>query len=193
MSSSPLLYDPQQAPVALGSNVVPNQPDGSPPPQLGPGQIMYVESESNSGAWPSGSGGNINIPNVGSFWWSAPWGCFAGVPFCKPGAGTSQASGFTVATVSGGPDFFGPGNNACTSAVAVTGCGFSFGITNGDIPAPNGAQLVGGQALSRGVATKNSISTSGGGSSYTLKLGDDGNLVVLQTNNGNNVVWASNT
>ncbi len=137
---------------------------GAPAGVLGPGQSMVINTQSNGGILPQGTGGSVTIPQVGTFKWSVPWGWAHGTgQVCS--SNVSTASGFTAATLSGG-----------LAGAGQDGCVFSFGLTNGSL-AKATSQLVSGQALSRGVSGNDSI-TSG---LFTLELGDDGNLVLWQT------------
>jgi hypothetical protein len=185
---------------AAGQNGQPNQPDGSPPQTLGPGQSIYVESQSNSGGCPSGTGGSVEIPGVGRLSWSVPWlsqnlglsdcGGFSipwGAPLSAPGNGWSPGSNFPSAVAQFDTNHDGPW---AAGANGWDDCVYQYNIINGTVPEPTN-WLAFDQALSRHVAAKNSITNSVGGASYTLRLGDDGNLVVIYNNK--TVVWESNT
>ena len=181
-----------------GSGVfVPNQPDGSPPNLLGPGQSICVQSESNSGWWPSGTGGNITIPSAGSLSWSVPYGASLGIadPGDNCNANTSQEPGssFPKATVSGGWD----GTVGRLGLFQGGECPFAFGLTK---PAPLSKptnSLHAGQALSNGVVGSYITATGRNGIPYRMLVGD-GNLIVVRGNfPGDPIpiipVWSSGT
>jgi len=196
----------------------PNQPDGSPPAQLGPGQQVLVISESNDGLCPSGTGGNMELgalvplghfshvtEGVGTLVYSVPGGCSTCNPqlantFCSSSI-TPDPQGSSGVAITGGYQTLGP-------AFIINGCTFDFPITGGPATkhAPN--RLDPGQGLSRGVPDNNSITATGNKTTYTLQLGDDGNLVDIQSTpvtlpgpHGlvghtvwiNEVVWSSHT
>jgi hypothetical protein len=171
-------------------------PDGSPAAILGPGQTMIVQSESNSGVWPSGTGGSITIPGAGTLTWSVPWAWFNG------GLGEGCSSN-TTAQASSGNTFGTPAGGTLTggaTGAGQAGCAFSFGITPVSTAAKATSSLHANEALSRGAAENNSITGTGpNGVSYTLTLGDDGNLVASQHTPlaagqfTDRVVWATNT
>jgi hypothetical protein len=164
-----------------GGSVVPNQPDGSPPSVLGPGQSICVQSESNGGSFPSGTGGNINIPDAGSFSWSVPFlDTSYFVPAdCSSNVSPIQGSAFAGSTLSGGYE----GTLSGGGVLQSKGCPFSFGLKQtgpASFSKPTN-QLGPLQALSR-AAGHNSITNKGpNGNTYTMVLGDNGDLVVLQS------------
>jgi hypothetical protein len=154
----------------------PNQPDGSPPVVLGPGQSVGVRTESNDGICPSGTGGNMQLPGADplTFTWSSPQPSFSSgcIGDEKDSGGPGSFAILSGGGVSQGPD---PGGWACE---------FRFGLTpKPPPPAPLPLatnRLNPGQALSRGVPGNNSITEStsvGITATYKLTLGDDGNLV----------------
>ena len=151
-----------------------HQSDGSPPTVFGPGQVIVVRSESNNGPAISGTGGNIEIPGAdpGTLWWSDPAGNEFGT-MCGGNVKDPAPAG-ALATLAGGEDNgrgFQPQD-----------CPFSFGLTPKDPHVHKATnRLDPGQGLSRSVPDNNSISDTGNNTSYTLKLGDDGNLVDIQS------------